>query len=172
MSQDKRSFWASIPGLITGIAGLLTGVVGLITLGVQQGIIGKDSDSPATTVTTATAGSGAGSTPTTEAARFTVDPTLVRLAATDREKTVTVRNTARSATITVLAPEFGGADRAAFRSDAGCTNVRLAPAASCTLKVLFTPSGLPRQYRASLVLKADGVTPVTEVPIETSLLGT
>ena len=169
-NENKRSFWASIPGLLTGIAGLLTGVVGLVTLGVQQGVIGKDSDSPTTTVTAVPGAPGAGGTQTAEAATFRVEPTLVKLTQTEREKTVTVRNPTRTAAITVRAPEFGGPDRAAFRSDAGCTNVRLEPGASCTLKVLFAPSGLLKSYAAFLVVKAEGVTAVTEVPIEASAL--
>jgi len=164
MSENKRSFWGSVPGLITGIAGLLTGVVGLVTLGVQQGIIGEDADSPATTVP-GPAG-GAGATPTTEAGAFTVSPTRLKLQPTERETEVTVRNSTRTAAITVRAPEFGGTDRSMFRADAGCTNVRLDPGRSCTLKVLFTPGGPLRTYSANLVVKADGVTASTEVPIE------
>ena len=41
-SENKKSFWSSIPGLVTGLAGLLTGVVGLVTVLIQLDVIGGD----------------------------------------------------------------------------------------------------------------------------------
>ena len=169
MSESKRSFWASIPGLITGLAGLLTGVVGLGTLAVQQGVIGDSKDSPATTVPAPATGGGPTAT-TAEPASFRVDPTLVKLAPAEREKAVKVQNTSTTTAITLRMPTFSGADPAPFKTDAGCTNVRLEPGRSCTLKILYTPSGPLKASKADLVLQADGVARSTEVPIETSLL--
>jgi len=166
VTDGHRSFWSSIPGLITGLAGLLTAVVGLGTLAVQQGIIGKGSSSgPTTTVAGAGAVTGAGGPTTTEAPAFTVSPTLLKLQATQRDTSLTVTSSTRTATVTMLTPQFSGTDAASFKVDAGCTNVRLDPERSCTLKVLFSPSGLPRTYSATLVLRADGAPP-TEVPIQ------
>ncbi len=167
MSENKRSFWASIPGLITGLAGLLTGIVGLGTLAVQQGIIGdEDKDSPATTVTAPASG---GSTATTsETPSFRVDPASVKLGPAERQKTVKVENTSTVAVITVRRPTFGGADPSAFRAT-GCNNEKLDPGGSCTVTINYTPVPL-KTSTATLVLKAEGVTRQTEVPIETSLL--
>lgn len=169
MSDGRRSFWSSIPGLITGLAGLLTGVVGLGTLAVQQGIIGDSNDSPATTVTAPAAGGGATAT-TAETARFRVDPALVKLGPAEREKTVNVQNTSATVAITVRAPSFSGADPSAFKADTGCTGERLEAGRSCTVKIIYTPTGPLKASAATLVIRADGVARVIEVPIETSLL--
>ena len=49
MSTTTRSFWSTIPGLVTGLAGILTALVGLGALLVSLGVIGdKDSGSPST----------------------------------------------------------------------------------------------------------------------------
>ncbi len=162
MTDGHRSFWSSIPGLVTGLAGLLTAIVGLGTLAAQQGLFDNGS---ATTTTVA----GGGAT-TTEAPAFTVNPTSLKLQATQRDTSVTVKNSTTTATVKVLTPQFDGSDGASFKADAGCTNVSLDPGRSCTLKVLFSPSGVLKTYNATLVLKAVG-TPATEVPIQaTSLL--
>jgi hypothetical protein len=181
--SDRRSFWSSVPGLVTGLAGLLTGIVGLVTVLIQLGVLGgKDkassSGSPPTTVSTTTVtvapgqtnsttvlGGVAGSTPTTERGRFTVSPTLLTLQSSDRQKPLTVKNASTATSITVLAPDFDGADKAAFKADAGCTNALLQPGASCTLNVLFTPTGILRSYSANVVVKASGADS-TSVPIE------
>ena len=170
MSQDKRSFFSTIPGLVTGLAGLLTGIVGLVTVLIQLGVLGDDDSSQKVGTTATTTGAGAGGTPTTEAGRFTVSPTLLKLQAAERDKTLTIRNPTATATITVLAPQFSGTDASVFKSDAGCTNVRLEPGRSCTLKVLFSPSGPLKTYKANVVLKADGVNAATEVPVEATTI--
>jgi hypothetical protein len=178
VTDGNRSFWSSVPGLITGLAGLLTGIVGLVTVLIQLGVIGggKDKASPpagsVTTVTVAQGGStttgpvgGGAITPTTERGRFTVSPTLLSLQSSDRQKPLVVTNVSSTATITMLAPDFDGPDKAVFRADAGCTNVLLPPGASCTLNVLFSPTGILRTYSANVVVKASGADS-TSVPIE------
>ena len=176
MSESKRSFFSTIPGLVTGLAGLLTGIVGLVTVLIQLGVVGDDSDgSPATgtgTGTTVAPGAPAGGAggAATEVGRLTVSPTLVKLQGTQREAEVKVTNQASTAKVTVLTPEFDGADQSVFRADAGCTNVPLEPGRSCTLKVLFSPSGPLKSYRATLVVKGDRGTPDTKVPVEASSL--
>lgn len=175
MSENKRSFWAGVPGLVTGLAGLLTGVVGLITLLVQLDVIGGDKSKTVASTATTVAGTpttvlgGGGPTVTTEAGRFTVNLTQVKLQPAEREKAVTVTNASSTATITVLAPDISGTDRTVFKTDAGCTNVALPPRASCTVKVLFSPTGPLKTYAADLVVKVDGLKPTT-LPIEASSL--
>ena len=178
MSENKRSFFSTIPGLVTGLAGLLTGVVGLITVLIQLNVIGggdsKTGDSAVvTTVPGASgqAGGGAGGTPTSvEPGRIAASPTSLKFAPTEREKSVTVRNDASTAPITLLNPTVDGPDKTVFRTDAGCTNVRLDPGRSCTLKVLFSPSGPLKSYSATVVLKADGAPRTVELPVDATTI--
>ena len=174
--SEKKSFFSSVPGLVTGLAGLLTGVVGLVTVLIQLDVIGgKDgAATPAAGVSTTVAGqapvAGGGSTATTvNAGRLTADPTPLKLQPNEREKTVTVRNAA-SATVTVLKPETSGRDQSAFKVDEGCTNVSLRPGSSCTVKVQLTPSGVLKTYQANLVLEAKEISTVTELPIQASTI--
>jgi len=177
MSENKRSYFSTIPGLVTGLAGVLTAIVGLITVLIQLDVIGGDDSDGVTAVnagpTTSAAPAGGGATGTTAitaAGRLAAEPTLLKLQGTERDKAVTVRNASSAATITVLKPELSGADRAVFTTDAGCTNVTLRPGASCTVKVLLAPSGALRTYNANLVLKASEILAVTEVPIQASII--
>ena len=176
MSENKKSFWSSIPGLVTGLAGLLTGIVGLVTVLIQLDVIGgDDADTPNAAVTTTvapggTAGTtgGAGSA-TTISGRLAAEPTSLKFQPTERDKTVTVRNLT-NASLTVLKPEYTGADRSAFSTDAGCTNVVLPAGRSCTVKVTLSPSGPLKTYKANLVLEAKEIPQVTEVPVEASTI--
>jgi hypothetical protein len=174
--SEKKSFWSSIPGLVTGLAGLLTGIVGLVTVLIQLDVLGgkDDAATPAAGVSTTVAGqapvTGGGSTPTTAiSGKLTTDPATLKLQPTQREMSVTVRNSA-SAMVTVLKPETSGRDQAAFKVDEGCTNVSLRPGSSCTVKVQLTPSGVLKDYQAKLLLEAKEITTVTEVPIEASTI--
>lgn len=169
--SEKKSFWSSIPGLVTGLAGLLTGVVGLVTVLIQLDVIGAKDDAatPAAGVVTTVAGGGSTAT-TAISGRLTVAPTqLLKLQPNEREKNVTVTNSA-SASVTVMKPETSGPDQAAFKVDEGCTNVSLKPGGSCTLKVQLTPSGVLKNYQAKLVLEAKEIPTVTELPIEASTI--
>jgi hypothetical protein len=182
VSDAKRSFWSSIPGLITGLAGLLTGVVGLITLLVQQGIIGHDSGAKtppnaatSTTVTSTVAGgtSGSATSTTAEAGTFTVLPTAIDFPPTDlKPKNLTVKNTSASASLTVKQPTVVGTDADKFSVSMGTCASRLAANLTCTMQVTFTPpagSGL-KMYRATLQLMADGAPRGNEVALTASTL--
>lgn len=181
MSDGKRPFWSSVPGLITGLAGLLTGVVGLITLLVQQGVIGHDSGSTTgatgTTVTSTVAGGTSGTTSgapgrSTEAGSFTLNPSALDFGPTDpKQKTVTVKNTSTSATLTINEPIRTGTDADRFSASlSGCT--ALAPNLSCTIQVTFTPtSGAAlKKYSATLQVTASGAARGAEVALTASTL--
>jgi hypothetical protein len=176
MSENKQkpSFWSTIPGLVTGLAGLLTGIVGLVTVLMQLDVLGGNGDStPGAAVTTTvvpggTTGGGGGSA-TSISGRLTAEPSTLKLATGEREKTLRVVNNA-TAPVTVLKPEFSGRDSSAFSTDSGCTNVSLRAGASCTLKVQLSPSGGLKTYEASLVLEGKEISSVTEVPVTASTL--
>lgn len=184
MSEGKRTFFATIPGLVTGLAGLLTGIVGLVTVLIQLGVVGNkdssDSSKGATTTTVvggtaapgATGGSGGGATATTEVPRFSVNPTTLDFASTgSRTRTVKVSNDSTSATLTVLVPRLAGNDAAQFSANPGDCTRPVAPGLSCQLQVTFSPTGPLRKYEATLEVTAQGARGL-EVPVTgSSLLG-
>jgi hypothetical protein len=178
MSESKRSFFSTIPGLITGLAGLLTGIVGLVTVLIQLGVLGDDNGTSSTSATSTTVaggtsgggagggGAGGGGAPTTEVPRFTVSPaTLDFPAGGAREKTVKVTNESDSATLTVQAPQVAGTDRAQFSASSGDCNRPVRAGESCELRVTFSPSGALRQYEAVLRVAAQGARS-EEIPIK------
>jgi ribosomal protein L21E len=172
MSENKKSFWSSIPGLVTGLAGLLTGVVGLVTVLIQLDVIGGDkSETPNGSVPTTVAGqapaAGGGGVTTSISGRLTAEPTSVKLTTGERTKTLIVRNNA-TAQVTVLKPEYKGRDGTVFSVDSGCTNVSLRVGASCTLTVQLARSEPLKTYEASLMLEAKEISSVTEVPVTAS----
>ncbi len=112
-----------------------------------------------------TAGGGA----TTISGRLAAEPTTLKLATAEPNKSLTVRNLT-NATVTVLKPEYKGRDSAAFSVDSGCTNVSLRAGASCTVKVQLSRSEPLKTYEARLVLEAKEVSEVTEVPVTASIL--
>ncbi|MGH9265685.1 MAG: hypothetical protein ACRD1D_13440 [Acidimicrobiales bacterium] len=182
MSESKRSFFSTIPGLITGLAGLLTGIVGLVTVLIQLGVLGGDGDSASsssTTVTSAPApggqgavGGGSGGT-TAEVPTFRVSPTTLDFQATDpRKKTVTIRNESTTTPITVTQPRVSGEDASNFSASFATCSGALAPNLSCTIEVTFAPSGPLRRYNATLQVQATGAPRGEEVRLTgSSVLG-
>lgn len=190
MSESNKSFWSTVPGLVTGLAGLLTGIVGLVTVLIQLGVIGGGHDSGDKTVVASNgaastlpgtspstvggygAGSGGGANTTVEAGTFTVLPTSVDFPPTDaKDKTVTVKNTSAAAKITVDPPTISGADAQQFSASFdSCTSAPLPAGASCTLRITFKPSGPLRKYSATLRVSAEGAQRVSEVAITASTL--
>ena len=161
MSEGKRSFFATIPGLVTGLAGLLTGIVGLVTVLIQLGVVGGDnaSDSTSGGATTVTQGAqaGGGGPSTTEVPRFVVNPTVLDFASGGpRTKTVTVKNDSNSVLLNVQSPQITGADRAQFSVSSGNCTSPVGPGRTCELSVTFSPSGPLRNYQASLEVGAQG----------------
>ncbi len=161
MSESRRSFWSTIPGLVTGLAGLLTGIVGLVTVLIQLGVLGDDDSNQsvgtaATTVAPGAQGSGSAATATTEVPRFTVSPTTLDFKPSEREKKVTVRNVSDAASLTVNPPRVTGQDAAQFSASPGTCSAPLRAGLSCELVVTFTPSGPLRTYSALLQVAATG----------------
>lgn len=174
MSEGKRSFFATIPGLITGLAGLLTGVVGLVTVLIQLGVVGGNNASDSTGGPTSTSvAQGAGGGPsTTEVPRFVVNPTVLDFAAGGpRTKTVTVRNESTSVLLNVQSPQITGAGRAQFTVSSGSCTSPVGPGRTCELSVTFSPSGPLGTYQASLEVGAVGARPQEVRITASSLLG-
>jgi hypothetical protein len=180
VSDNKRSFWSSVPGLVTGLAGLLTGIVGLVTVLIQLNVIGGgSSDKTAVTEPTPSAGvtttapTGVGSTATTELGTFVLSPKPLNFGPADpKVKTVTVKNTSDRVAITLKPPLVTGDNAAQFSAVFDtCGSAPLAPNLSCTLKVTFTPSGPLGNYKATLQVKpATGAVAGDEVTLTASTL--
>ena len=170
MSENKRSFFSTIPGLVTGLAGLLTGIVGLVTVLMQLNVIGGDQETRSTGSTAdAPAGGGAGATTTTEAGTFTVSPSSLNFGPTDpKEKVVKVTNTSDSAKLTVEAPKVTGKDADRFTASRGDCSGPLAPNLSCNVRVTFAPNAALRSYEATVQIKATGAPRAAEVKITAS----
>ncbi|CAA9261792.1 MAG: hypothetical protein AVDCRST_MAG10-2788 [uncultured Acidimicrobiales bacterium] len=178
MSENKRSFFATVPGLVTGLAGLLTGIVGLVTVLIQLNVIGGDDSNGSTAVnaggpvTTSPAGGGGagGTTPTTEGGTFTVSPSPLNFGPADpKEKTLTVKNTSSTARLSVQTPRVIGKDAERFSASSDCSG-SLAPNLSCNVRVTFAPSGPLRTYEATVQIQATGAPRGAEVKVTASTL--
>lgn len=152
MSGSRKSFFSSVPGVITGLAGLLSAVAAVGGLAVQQGWIG---------------GSGSSDTGTSEEeGTFDVDPgSVVFQPVGSREAEVKVSNTG-DVPIDVKSPTITGDDADRFDADDGSCSGSLDPGRSCQLEVTFKPA--TGRFEAVLVVSADGAPKSAEVPIRGS----
>ena len=156
MSTRSKSFWSTIPGLITGLAGVLTGIVGLATLLIQIGVIGGDEGDPdSPTVTrpgqTATTRDGAGQSDGTAAvAKFDVSPSSLDLTA-NKSDTVTVENTGTKV-LTVQQPVLSGSGKDQFSVSSRCGQLQVED--TCTISVTF--KGLLNASATMTVRASDG----------------
>jgi hypothetical protein len=154
MAAKQRSFWSSIPGLLTGLAGVLTGVVGLLGLALSQGWIGNGTPEEA--------GSGNGE----DVVRISVEPQALEFSElpVQASKTVTVTNDGTGPI--ALTSEIDGEDMGEFSVDDGDCGGELPPGRSCSVTVTFD-AGTGR-YGATLVVSAEDGAQSEEV----SLTGT
>ncbi len=176
MATKSKSFWSTMPGLITGLAGILTALVGLGTLLIQIGVIGGDGDSTAKSGVTANSrGTEGGNsqtqdseTPPASAAKpsFTVAPDDLKLTGTDKEDTVTVSNTGTTALI--LATQVTGAGKDQFTVSKGSCGTQVPKGGSCSLTVSFKGALTP--VKADLIVSASGASSSQEVKLEGSPL--
>ncbi len=140
----ERSFWSSIPGLLTGLAGALTGVVGLLGLALSQGWIGDGSAEEEE--------QGGGGGP--EVVRISVEPEELSLTEPGRTAgTVTVMNEGNQPVS--VTTEVTGEGAAAFTVASGdCTRSEIAEGRTCTLEV--TLDATTGRHQARLVVAAGG----------------
>ena len=159
MSEKSQSFFATVPGVVTGLAGVLTALVGLVTLLIQLDVIGGDDSKNVTTATTIapTGGGAVGPATTVEPGSFTLSPNPLNFGPADpKEKVLTVMNTSRTAALSVQAPRVAGKDAARFTVVLGDCVAPLAPNLSCTLRVTFAPRGPLDTYEATVQVQASG----------------
>jgi hypothetical protein len=180
MSVKEKSFFSTIPGLVTGAAGLLTGVVGLLTVSTQMGWIGGDDDGANTdqpaaqsTATTVRPGSGGAST----ASGGTTGTTAANLAfdASPRQITfggiggddqvVTVRNSGNGP-IRFEPFAITGPNRDQFRigqNDCGST---LNAGRTCTVTVTYLKTRAGESTATLVVEPADSPPPAQEISLK------
>jgi len=169
--SEKKSFWSSVPGLVTGLAGLLTGIVGLVTVLIQLHVIGGDSSKSKSTSTDAGVTTTVVVPTTTEMGSIAATPRALTFGPTDpKVKTVTVRNTGRSAPITVTQPTITGTDRSQFSVRLDDCSTPVQPNLSCTMEVTFVPAGALRSYNATLQIQPAGGVRGEEVSLSGSTL--
>ncbi len=161
MAAKQRSFWSSLPGLLTGLAGVLTGVVGLLGFAFSQGWIGEG--------TAEDSGSGTGD----EVVRIDVDlPALSFTKAPTQEavESVAIANEG-TGPITVSAA-VEGEDAEAFTADDSDCGGELPPGRSCSVAVRFDAGPGVSTYGATLVVEANAGEQSEEVELTgRSILG-
>ncbi len=172
MGASRKSFFSSVPGVITGAAGVLSAVVGAAGLAVQQGWIGGDSETTGSGASgqagaQGSRGSGGGSGASVSAApKFSVEPTSVSFQAVgSRQAKVKVRNTG-TVPLTVESPTVTGDDADRFSASEGSCDEALDPGRSCELEVTFSPR--TGTFTAVLVVEAEGGAKASEVPLKGS----
>ncbi len=170
MGDSRKSFFSSVPGLITGAAGVLSAVVAAVGLAVQQGWVGGDSDTAQSGASgQAGVGGGRASGDGSRASgavvpRFSVEPTSVSFQPVgSREATVRVRNTG-TVPLNLQSPTITGDDADRFSASEGSCDEPVDPGRSCELEVTFSPK--TGNFAALLVVEADGGAKASEVPLK------
>lgn len=175
MADDRKPFWTTLPGIISGIAATITGLAVLIPL--LLGVAGKhpnknaasQNSSPGVTSTAGTgatnpsAGGGTGATgnpsPTDNASGstssplgITADPSSVNLSGKAADATVTITNPGAT-DVTIDKVEISGANASAFSiTSTTCGNgSTVSPNQSCQVVLHYTPPALGSASAALVV---------------------
>lgn len=176
MSDSHRSFFSSVPGVLTGTAGILSALAAVGGLALQQGWIGgSDGAKPSATAQGGRAADGGAGTSdesgSTTRARgaFSVNPTSLAFQQPvgDTEANVKVSNTGAVA-LRLHDPMITGADADRFEATNGTCDGTLDPGRSCELNVSFTPK--TGRFNATLVVSASGAQRSYEVPLRANAL--
>ncbi len=169
--SDGKSFWSTVPGVITGVASVVTAIVGLLGISVQAGWIGGgggDETVASSTDGATTTAAGAATTPSmpVTAGDFAVEPASVTFEPLkSKQATITVRNTG-DVSLSMRTPTVSGSGAASFKAaDVNCTRASLAPGRSCELTATFAPPG-PGEYSAVLVVAASNAPRQVEVDLK------
>ncbi len=172
MAEKRKSFWTTVPGIISGVAAIVTGLGVLIPL--LLGVGGKHTNkntasqnsSPGVTSTSTAGGStggtsGPGSTPlptdsasgsTSSPLGITADPSSVNVTGKAADATVTISNPGGT-DVTIDKVEITGANASAFSiTSTTCGNGSTAsPNQSCQVVVHYTPPALGSASAALVV---------------------
>lgn len=193
MADGRKSFWTTVPGIISGIAAIVTGLGVLIPL--LLGVGGKHAHNSASqgpspsvtssTSTTPTAGGGTGDTAnpqTTDSSSgsnasplgITADPSSVNVSGKASDATVTITNPGAT-DVTIDKVEINGSNASAFSvSSTTCGNgSTLSPKQSCQVVVHYTPPALGSATAALVVHYEPPQSSFTTIPLKGSggLLG-
>ena len=172
--QEKKSFFSTVPGLVTGAAGLLTGVVGLLTVSTQLGWIGDDgngggsTDQPTAESTATTTRSGGTAGPGTTAANLSFDASPRRIdfgGLAGDEQQVTVRNTGNGV-VRFDAFTVTGANRDQFRIGQNDCGSSLNPGRTCTVTVTFLKTRAGESTGTLVIQPAGTSPPAQEIPLK------
>ncbi len=181
--SDGKSFWSTVPGVVTGMAGVISAIVGLLGISVQLGWIGGDgngnqassSDGVSTTVAATVPGTPTtrSSSPTTTAkGEFAVEPASASFEPLKpKEAVVTVENTG-DVPLAMRRPTIDPASTAFTVAAEDCSSSTLPPGRSCDVTVVFAATQ-PGDYTAKLVVAATNAPRQVEVDLKgsRSLLG-
>ncbi|MGH2772809.1 MAG: choice-of-anchor D domain-containing protein [Actinomycetota bacterium] len=149
MSQ-KKSFWGSLPGFMTGLAGIITAALGVV--GVLNANSGQPGDSPS-------APSPSGS-PSRQAGRAgaSLSPTELSfgseaVVASSDTLTLTLTNTGEKK-LNVEGADLGGSDASQFQIvEDECSKEQSVPAeGECRIDLRFAPSSVGN-FRAKLTIR-------------------
>jgi len=175
MADNKKPFWTTLPGIISGIAATVTGLAVLIPLllgaagkhpnkntASQNSSPGVSSTAGTGATTTPSAGGGTGDTgspPTASSSGstgsplgITADPSTVNLSGKAGDATVTITNPGAT-DVTIDKVEITGANASAFSiTSTTCGNgSTVSPNQTCQVVVHYTPPALG-SASASLVV--------------------
>ena len=170
---EKKNFWATLPGILTGTATVITAGLGLMTAVDDSGTTGNNQ----TTTTTTTLAS-----PSPTATSFTTETLTDELPQADvvpqsldfsdlgvgrsESKPITVINSGK-ADLFIDAVEVTGDGASSFKvAQDTCGAEALAPGSRCEVTVSFSPSAVG-SFLATLELKHNA----QDTPSEVSLSG-
>ena len=178
--SEKRNFWQTIPGLITGLATIATAALALVPLFTN----GNDtpqpagSPSPTSTASPTTRATGGGDTQqgVDSAPRALIAPKSIdfgRIAtARTAAQTVTISNTGTEYLVVEDASVTGRTEVFSAEAQACLEETGIAPDSECEVEVTFAPSA-PGSYAGILEIEhsADGSPERVALNGEGALLG-
>ena len=181
MASDRKGFWQSTAGVVTGIAGVITGGGAIVGALAGTGVIGGGSSAttsmpgPSMAVTTARGSSGGGSSGS-GAGKLSVSTRSLNFGSLvgplgHKTQDITVSNTG-SAPLDGIRVSITGDDKDDFEAkDVSCGDGQLRPDADCKVEVTFAPSSKPKDSSATLVVRADDADPAEVSLRGATLLG-
>jgi hypothetical protein len=173
---QKKSFWSTLPGFLTGTATVISAVLGLLAV---FGLGGDDKSKTATPTVTASpsptaggserqgsGGSGESSVGLVRLSPQNVDFGRQNVGSGGPEETVTLTNTGTREVI-INTVELGGADPSLFQIVSNDCGDTVQPEYDCKISLRFIPEAAG-DFRATLLIDHDA----DEGPTDVTLQGT